>query len=219
MHKKEYILMGSVLTYEVVSMLLIAYLYQILDSHLIKIIIQNVANVLSICVTLLAIKVSKKSLRDFGLFTDHLFKQILIGLVVGFILVVLLQGLSFLEASPNLYDIFSMMLVGFSEELLFRGFLFTMIYELSGSRLKAVFIPSIVFGIWHFPVGQTSLEGIGNCTAYLYKDKSYYIQLLTNKTTFIFNLFDKEDTLDLFNELNLLIRQKYHTTNEKSIKE
>ena len=70
-----------------------------------------------------------------------------------------------------------------------------------------------------FLVGKTSLEGIGNCTAYLYKDKQYYIQLLTNKTTFIFNLFDKEDTLDLFNELNLLIRQKYHTTNEKSIKE
>ena len=161
MHKKEYILIGSVLTCEVVSSFLIAYLYQILDSHLIKIIIQNVANVLSICVTLLAIKVSKKSLRDFGLFTDHLFKQILIGLVVGFILVVLLQGLSFLEASPNLYDIFSMMLVGFSEELLFRGFLFTMIYELSGSRLKAVFIPSIVFGIWHFPVGQSIDQVIG----------------------------------------------------------
>lgn len=31
MHKKKYILMGSVLTYEVVSMFLIAYLYQILD--------------------------------------------------------------------------------------------------------------------------------------------------------------------------------------------
>lgn len=161
MHKKEYILIGSVLTYEVFSSFLIAYLYQILDSHLIKIIIQNVANVLSICVTLLAIKMSKKSLRDFGLFTDHLFKQILIGLVVGFILVVLLQGLSFLEASPNLYDIFSMMLVGFSEELLFRGFLFTMIYELSGSRLKAVFIPSIIFGIWHFPVGQSIDQVIG----------------------------------------------------------
>lgn len=161
MHKKEYILIGSVLTCEVVSSFLIAYLYQILDSHLIKIIIQNVANVLSICVTLLAIKVSKKSLRDFGLFTDHLFKQILIGLVVVFILVVLLQGLSFLEASPNLYDIFSMMLVGFSEELLFRGFLFTMIYELSGSRLKVVFIPSIVFGIWHFPVGQSIDQVIG----------------------------------------------------------
>lgn len=161
MHKKEYILIGSVLTYEVFSSFLIAYLYQILDSHLIKIIIQNVANVLSICVTLLAIKVSKKSLRDFGLFTDHLFKQVLMGLVVGFILNVLLQGLFFLEASPNLYDIFSMMLVGFSEELLFRGFLFTMIYELSGSRLKVVFIPSIVFGIWHFPVGQSIDQVIG----------------------------------------------------------
>lgn len=161
MHKKEYILIGSVLTCEVVSSFLIAYLYQILDSHLIKIIIQNVANVLSICVTLLAIKVSKKSLRDFGLFTDHLFKQILIGLVVGFILVVLLQGISFLEASSNLYDIFSMMLFGFSEELLFRGFLFTMIYELSGSRLKVVFISSIVFGIWHFPVGQSIDQVIG----------------------------------------------------------
>lgn len=54
-----------------------------------------------------------------------------------------------------------MMLVGFSEELLFRGFLFTMIYELSGSRLKAVFIPSIVFGIWHFPVGQSIDQVIG----------------------------------------------------------
>lgn len=161
MHKKEYILIGSVLTCEVVSSFLIAYLYQILDSYLIKIIIQNVANVLSICVTLLAIKVSKKSLRDFGLFTDHLFKQILIGLVVGFILAVLLQGLSFLEASPNLYDIFSMMLVGFSEELLYRSFLFTMIYEISGSRLKVVFIPSIVFGIWHFPVGQSIDQVIG----------------------------------------------------------
>ncbi len=149
------------MTCEVVSSFLIAYLYQFLDLHLIKIIIQNVANVLSICVTLLAIKVSKKSLRDFGLFTDHLFKQILIGLVVGFILVVLLQGLSFLEASPNLYDIFSMMLVGFSEELLFRSFLFTMIYELSGSRLKVVFIPSIVFEIWHFPVGQSIDQVIG----------------------------------------------------------
>lgn len=61
---------------------------------------------------------SKKSLRDFGLFTDHLFKQVLMGLVVGFILNVLLRGLSFLQASPNLYDVFSMMLVGFSEELL-----------------------------------------------------------------------------------------------------
>lgn len=71
MHKKEYILIGSVLTYELFSMFLIAYLYQFLDSHLIKIIIQNVANVLSICVTLFAIKMSKKSLRDFGLFTDH----------------------------------------------------------------------------------------------------------------------------------------------------
>lgn len=98
---------------------------------------------------------SKKSLRDFGLFTDHLFKQVLMGLVVGFILNVLLRGLSFLQASPNLYDVFSMMLVGFSEELLYRGFLFTMIYELSGSKLKTAFISSIIFGIWHYPVGQS----------------------------------------------------------------
>lgn len=181
MHKKEYILIGSVLTYEVFSMFLIAYLYQILDSHLIKIIIQNVANVLSICVTLLAIKVSKKSLRDFGLFTDHLFKQVLMGLVVGFILVVLLQGLSFLEALPNLYDIFSMMLVGFSEELLFRGFLFTMIYELSGSRLKVVFIPSIVFGIWHFPVGQSIDQVIGTTIIGLIYSGMRFLYFRTDK--------------------------------------
>lgn len=163
MHKKEYILIGSVLAYDVVTAFLIAYLDQVLDSHLIKIIIQNISYVLSICVILLAIKMSKKSLRDFGLFTDHLFKQILIGLVVGFVLVVLLQWTSFLQASPNLYDIFSMMLVGFSEELLFRGFLFTMIYELSGSRLKAAFISSIIFGIWHYPVGQ-SIDQVINAT-------------------------------------------------------
>ena len=43
-----------------------------------------------------------------------------------------------------------------------------------------------------FLVGKTSLEGIGNCTAYLYKDKPYYIQLLTNKTTFIFNFYTEK---------------------------
>lgn len=56
-----------------------------------------------------------------------------------------------------------------------------------------------------FLVGKTSLEEIGKCTAYLYKNKPYYIKLLTNKSTYIFNLYDKDDTLDLFDELNALI--------------
>lgn len=54
-----------------------------------------------------------------------------------------------------------------------------------------------------FLTGKTSLKGIGNCYVYGYKDKSYYIKLVTENRIFVFNLFDKEETISLFEKLTL----------------
>lgn len=53
-----------------------------------------------------------------------------------------------------------------------------------------------------FLTGKTSLKGIGNCYVYVYKNKSYYIKLVTENRIFIFNLYDKNHTIYLYNQLN-----------------
>ena len=58
--------------------------------------------------------------------------------------------------------ILSMFLVGFLEELIFRGFLFKAMLKESGEK-KAIIITALTFGIGHFInlfTGQTSLETI-----------------------------------------------------------
>lgn len=50
-------------------------------------------------------------------------------------------------------------------------------------------------------VGKTSLEGIGDCQTYLYINKDYYIKMDTDKGIFVFNLFSKAETEDLYLKL------------------
>lgn len=52
-----------------------------------------------------------------------------------------------------------------------------------------------------FLTGKTSLKNIGNCYAYVYKNKEYYIKLVTESRIYIFNLYSKDDTINLYNEL------------------
>lgn len=52
-----------------------------------------------------------------------------------------------------------------------------------------------------FLTGKTSLKNIGNCYTYVYKNKEYYIKLVTESRIYIFNLYSKDDTINLYNEL------------------
>lgn len=107
----------------------------------------------------------KESMKSLGLYTSHLKKQVLIGGVIFLALslvtiVPLLMGVNkneVLNLKPNslfalvffiFYDIF---LVGFGEELIFRGYFLERINKVLGSKIGAVIISSILFGVYHYP--------------------------------------------------------------------
>lgn len=52
-----------------------------------------------------------------------------------------------------------------------------------------------------FLTGKTSLKNIGNCYAYVYKNKEYNIKLVAESRIYIFNLYSKDDAINLYNEL------------------
>ncbi|SHI05686.1 hypothetical protein SAMN02745823_02129 [Sporobacter termitidis DSM 10068] len=51
-----------------------------------------------------------------------------------------------------------MVFVGFTEELVFRGYLFERIKAVSGSGVWSAVVTAAAFGLWHFPGGQDFLQ-------------------------------------------------------------
>ena len=72
-------------------------------------------------------------------------------------------GFSVAYPGPGqLWAVLSMLLVGFIEEVIFRGFLFKMMLKENGVR-PAIIVSSVTFGIGHLVnllAGQTSLESV-----------------------------------------------------------
>lgn len=58
-------------------------------------------------------------------------------------------------------------------------------------------------GTNEFLTGKTSLKEIGNCYVYVYKNKDYYIKLVTDDRIVVFNLWDKDEAMSLFDNLTL----------------
>ncbi|MDF2747228.1 MAG: Abortive infection protein [Propionibacteriaceae bacterium] len=54
----------------------------------------------------------------------------------------------------------TLLLVGFGEELVWRGYVFEGLRQLMGSGRWAVMVSSVLFGLWHFPGGQDFLQVI-----------------------------------------------------------
>ena len=119
-------------------------------------------------------KYQGKRLDSIGLSTNDLTKQILIGIGIFALLslitiIPLLVGVSkqeVLSFKPKnvailIYFIFSdIFLVGFGEELIFRGFFLERINEISGSKIWAVLISSILFGLYHYPTNHDIIQVI-----------------------------------------------------------
>lgn len=71
------------------------------------------------------------------------------------------------------------------------------IYYLDISALLKQIIIKIGIETSDFLTGKTSLKNIGNCYTYVYKNKEYYIKLVTDSRIYIFNLYSKDDTINL----------------------
>lgn len=120
-------------------------------------ILQNGAYVLMVLGTLAFIALSKKSLRDVGLFRVHLVRQLIVGGVIGGILLVVcgaFTGWRFFANGCSLYIVLSQLLVAFAEELFFRGYLLEMMKDVARTSERAVIISAFLFGLWHYPISH-----------------------------------------------------------------
>lgn len=120
-------------------------------------ILQNGAYVLMVLGTLMFIVLSKKSLRDVGLFRLHLVRQLIVGGVIGGILLVVcgaFTGWRFFANGCSLYIVLSQLLVAFAEELFFRGYLLEMMKDVARTSERAVIISAFLFGLWHYPISH-----------------------------------------------------------------
>ncbi|HWR22462.1 MAG TPA: type II CAAX endopeptidase family protein [Feifaniaceae bacterium] len=52
----------------------------------------------------------------------------------------------------------AMLVVGLGEELLFRGYFYGRLLEITGSPAWALVISSVFFGLWHYPIGRNFLQ-------------------------------------------------------------
>lgn len=72
-----------------------------------------------------------------------------------FLLLAALSGWRTYLKENLLYLALSQVLVAFSEELLFRGYVITMLKDVVNTANKAMVVSAIIFGLWHYPIGQS----------------------------------------------------------------
>lgn len=113
-------------------------------------------------------KFKKVPFKELGFNNNKIAKQILIGLglsavtVFCFVILPLFLGssrsdvLSFKPSSVYVlvfYIIYYLIFVGFGEEIVFRGYFYNEIKKRTSSKLLAVILSSLMFGLWHYPNG------------------------------------------------------------------
>lgn len=119
--------------------------------------IQNGAYILILLNTLIFIKISKKTLREVGVFQHHFLRQIIVGFVIGVIFLAvagIFVGWGGFSGKDFMYLAFSQVLVAFTEELLFRGYILAILEDVTDKPDRAVFISALLFGLWHYPAAQ-----------------------------------------------------------------
>lgn len=120
-------------------------------------------------------KLNKRSIASgLGFEKSHITKQLLTAIIIfaitiSFIIIPLLCGvnksdvLSFKARSPIIliyYIVKSMIFVGMGEEIIWRGYFYERLKEIISSGTWAVVISSILFGLWHYPIGQNIMQVI-----------------------------------------------------------
>lgn len=117
---------------------------------------------LLIIITYTVIKVEKESFESIGFDFKNLPKKMVLG--IGIFVALSLFNLYFYFTQESFYlphlelsqviirTMYYIFIVGFTEELIFRGYLLNRLKELINSDLYAVVISSVIFALWHFPV-------------------------------------------------------------------
>lgn len=119
----------------------------------------------------------KKPVSEYGFCREHVFRQILIGVVLGMAMSAVFtltphllgfgeyfdSGKRYLYLWQYVYEfVYCIIAVGFSEELVFRGFLYKKFKAVFGTEIAAVVGSSVLFGLFHIfggNIGQIIMTG------------------------------------------------------------
>ncbi|MCX7747360.1 MAG: CPBP family intramembrane metalloprotease [Clostridia bacterium] len=115
-----------------------------------------------ILITILTVKKGEKqSLDSIGVDFYHIIKKITLG--IGIFAILTLFHIAYVLFGVKLHlvhlsllqililTLYNICLLGFAEELIFRGYLLERFNELLKSKVAAVIFSSLLFGLWHYP--------------------------------------------------------------------
>lgn len=120
---------------------------------------------------------NKKPLSDYGFCKEHIFRQILIGLALGLVMSLVFTLIPHLSGYGEYVDnekrykflwqfiyefVYCIIAIGFTEELVFRGFMYEKFKGVFGSEAVAVIGSSVLFGLFHIlggDIGQILITG------------------------------------------------------------
>lgn len=108
--------------------------------------------------------VDKEKLSDYGFSAEKIPLQIVVGVIIGVLMSVVLtlvphlagygeyfnSGNNYSQLWQFVYEfIYCIIAVGFVEEFIFRGFIFSRVKSLGGNNIVAVIVSSVLFGFFH----------------------------------------------------------------------
>ncbi|MBQ8935292.1 MAG: CPBP family intramembrane metalloprotease [Oscillospiraceae bacterium] len=104
-----------------------------------------------------------KPLRVYGLWKERPLRQLWIGAAIAGAMLLFALIVGWRPSAPEslIYLVCSQLLVAAAEELTFRGFLLTSTEELLGKPERAVLLSAALFGLWHYPMGQSWGQVVG----------------------------------------------------------
>ena len=145
------------------------------NSLAVKMIIMLLIYIVMAFIPVMIYGVKKIPISNFGFKRQNIGKQLLFALcifvitIIIFVILPLLIGmekedvLSFRASrivTKVFYIFYYLIFVGFGEELIFRGYYYNGIKDVTNSELIAVILSSVVFGLWHYPGGQDIMQVI-----------------------------------------------------------
>jgi uncharacterized protein len=163
------------------AILLIVILFVIFSPYIfssgvaipIKILFELSPYILMVGLVTIACMLKKRPISiGLGFKKSHITKQLFIAIIIfaitiSFIVIPLLFGanksdvLSIKVRNPIIliYNVIkAIIFVGVGEELIWRGYFYERIKEITSSGTLAVVTSSILFGLWHFPNGQNIMQ-------------------------------------------------------------
>lgn len=145
----QYVLMALPLGVRMVSMPLIYWLIAVLP--------------------IIVMKIQRDKLTDYGFNKSKIGVQIIVGILIGIAMSLILtliphlfgfgeyvdSGKRYLYLWQFIYEfIYSILVIGFVEELVFRGFVYEKIKRISQNNLVAIISSSVLFGVFHLFSGN-----------------------------------------------------------------